>query len=53
MYYNRTSQGGDKLTLNLGSIAQPAETPTTANLIEVSAGNIKCLEEFEEQLDAG
>ena len=29
------SQGGDKLTLNLGSIAQPAEAPTTANLIEV------------------
>jgi len=29
------SVGGDKLTLNLGSIAQPAETPTTANLIEV------------------
>jgi len=29
------SVGGDKLTLNLGSIAQPAEPPTTANLIEV------------------
>jgi len=29
------SVGGDKLTLNLGSIAQPAELPTTTNLMEV------------------
>ena len=35
------SQGGDKLTLNLGSIAQPAaEPPTTANLIEVKRTDI-------------
>ena len=35
MYQIYFAQGGDKLTLNLGSIAQPAESPTTTNLMEV------------------